>query len=156
MKDVYPVFLLQLLYLIFTLLGLLLDDIFLMPHWYKSNLSLINSGFIGSLGGVLYCLRGIYLNKSVKKQWDQTWHAWYFIRPICSFITGIISYVFLKAGLLVLDASQGDVSFGYLAIAFIAGYNVDNFLRKIEGIGSTLWGVERSNSSNDRNFGEKP
>ncbi|WP_350204955.1 hypothetical protein [Ekhidna sp.] len=102
---------------------------------------------MGSLGGILYCLRGVYLNKSVHKRWDKDWHVWYYLRPLTSLISGLVSSIFLRAGLLVLDAVEGEMSFGYLAVAFIAGYNVDNFLKKIEDVAKTIWGIDKSRSS---------
>lgn len=104
----------------------------------------------GSFGGVVYCLRGVYLNYSVRKQWDKTWHVWYVIRPVVSALAGGISFVFLKAGLLVLDTSEGASSiYGFLALAFIAGLNVDKFLAKIEDVAQSAFGIEKSRASKD-------
>lgn len=120
-----------------------------MPVWYLSNLLFFKCSYIGAIGGILYCLRAVYLNKCVRKNWDQEWHVWYYIRPIASTITGFVSCIFLKAGLLVLDAEPQSNAyiFGYLAIAFIAGYNVDNFLKKLEAVARELWGIKESRSS---------
>ncbi len=141
-------------YLIFILLALgflfILPEIIKLPDWYMSRNLFINSALIGSLGGVLYCLRGIYLNKSVHKRWDKDWYVWYYLRPLTSLISGFVSSIFLKAGLLTLDASEGSTTFGYLAIAFIAGYNVDNFLKKIEDVAKTVWGIDKSRVGNDK------
>jgi hypothetical protein len=35
---------------------------------------------------------------------------------------------------------------GYLAVAFIAGYNVKYFLEKLQEIGVTIWGIKKSGS----------
>lgn len=97
----------------------------------------------------MYCLRSVYINACARKNWDAEWNPWYYIRPIVSLISGAVSWLFLRAGLLVLDASQptGSSSFGFLALAFIAGYNVDKFLKKIEGISEATWGIKPSRSS---------
>lgn len=123
--------------------------IFPVPSWYINNLVLIQCGYFGSLGGILYCLRGVYLNKSVRKNWDKDWTVWYYLRPLTSLISGFISGILLKAGLLVLDAStqSEQTFFGFYAISFIAGYNVDNFLKKIESLAKTTWGIDPSNVS---------
>jgi len=57
----------------------------------------------------------------------------------------------LKAGLLILqaDVKPEAVSFGYLAFAFIAGYNVDNFAKKLEDIALSVWGIKKSRASAD-------
>ncbi|MBC8471486.1 MAG: hypothetical protein H8D56_18650 [Planctomycetes bacterium] len=124
-----------------------------MPSWYVENILLIKCTLVGIMGGILYCLRAVYLNKCVRKEWDKDWEVWYYLRPIASGISGFISYIFLKAGLLVLeaDAKPDAIAFGYLAIAFIAGYNVDNFMKKLESIASSVWGIKKSRASDDIN-----
>ena len=42
-----------------------------------------------------------------------------------------------------------DTSYGYLAVAFIAGYNVDNFLKRIEDVAMTVWRIDKSRVSQD-------
>jgi hypothetical protein len=108
----------------------------------------ISCGLIGCAGGITYCLRGVYLNACVRRQWDEVWFPWYYIRPIVSLISGVISYIFLKAGLLVLDATQQTDPnlIGFYALAFIAGLNVDKFVAKLEDIAHATWGIEKSRS----------
>lgn len=104
---------------------------------------------LGGVGGALYCLRGVYLNASVRKQWDSSWYPWYFIRPIVSHICGAVSFIFLKAGLLLLEARPGDNSsdLGFFALAIIAGLNVDKFVSKVEDIAQATWGIEKSRTA---------
>jgi len=106
---------------------------------------------IGGLGGCLYCLRAVYLNVSVRKTWDDDWKPWYYIRPVASAICGGVSWLFLKAGLIVLESSQNPNSsnLGFYALAFIAGLNVDRFLGKLEEIAQSIWGIEKSRASKD-------
>ncbi|NWL78016.1 hypothetical protein DM872_14260 [Pseudomonas taiwanensis] len=106
-------------------------------------------GAIACVGGCLYCVRAVYLNKCVYKRWDPDWYAWYFLRPIASTISGAISYLFLKAGLLVLESSAnaGASEIGFFALAFIAGLNVDKFVAKIEEVAKAVWGIEKTRSA---------
>ncbi len=138
----------EIIVLLAAIFTFLLPDLFLMPQWYIDKLVPINCALIGLLGGVLYCLRGIYVNRSVKG-WDSNWNVWYYLRPLTSSISGFISYVILLAGLLTLDAEQGDTEFGFYAFAFIAGYNVDKFLQKLEDVAKTIWGIDKSRSSGE-------
>lgn len=104
---------------------------------------------IGGIGGILYCLRGTYLNFCVNDNWDNKWILWYVVRPLVSVISGGVSCLFLKAGLLILEAEK-DVSatnLGFYALAFIAGLNVDKFIAKLEEIAKATWGIEKSRSS---------
>lgn len=111
-------------------------------------------GICGGVGGVLYCLRGVYLNYCVNKSWDNSWLPWYFIRPIASIVTGTIAYYLLQAGLFVLEAktdvTKPHTHYGYYAFSFIAGYNVDQFLKKVEDVAKTTWGIDKSRTG-DKN-----
>lgn len=107
------------------------------------------SGLAGGFGGVFYCLRGVYLSASVRNDWDDRWVVWHLLRPIVSFLSGLASYIFVRAGLLLLDADTTETqsSFGLLAIAFVAGLNVDRFIEKIEEIASNVWGIRKSRTA---------
>lgn len=104
---------------------------------------------IGSMGGALYCLRAIYLNKCVLNQWDSHWHTWYFLRPIVSAACGAVSFLFLKAGLLILESGTkpNASEVGFYALAFVAGLNVDKFITKIEDVAQAVWGIEKSRAA---------
>jgi hypothetical protein len=128
-----------------------------LPAWYIENLLWVQCTLIGLIGGLIYCLRAVYLNKCVRKSWDKEWEVWYYLRPITSTISGFVSFIFLKAGLLVLDAATlpEHISYGYLAIAFIAGYNVDNFMKKLEEVACTIWGIKQSRASQEIEAGSE-
>ena len=147
MKKIIAYLIMCLALSIFALLSQYLIE---LPDWLLKYMLVIKCSFIGAVGGILYCLRAVYLNKCVRKSWDKEWQVWYYLRPITSAISGFVSFIFLKAGLLVLEAKPEPdaIPYGYLAIAFIAGYNVDNFMKKIESIASATWGIEKSRSTN--------
>lgn len=141
-------------YLIILLLAILVLFVAflqnMLPPWvYKIEL-LFQCILVGGVGGVFYCLRGIYLNACVRKNWDTDWLPWYYIRPLVSLLGGGVSYLFLKAGLIVLESSQNSSStnLGFLALAFIAGLNVDKFISKIEEIAQGTWGIDKSRTAN--------
>ena len=104
---------------------------------------------VGGVGGCVYCLRGVYLNACVRKQWDDDWRPWYYLRPIVSVACGAVSYIFLRAGLLFLEAGrrEGSSDLGFYALAFIAGLNVDKFIAKVEDIAQAAWGIEKSRTA---------
>ncbi len=141
----------QIFWLIAVFCLLIAHYIVKTPSWYSNNIIFAQCTYFGCLGGVLYCLRAIYINKSVYKRWDTDWHVWYYLRPVTSSISGLVSCIFLKAGLLVLEASTkvDETPYGYLAIAFIAGYNVDNFMKKLESVAQTVWGITKSKASSE-------
>lgn len=126
-----------------------------LPAWLAPHTAVCLCGLIGGIGGVVYCLRGVYLNACVHNRWDTNWLPWYFIRPVVSLICGFVSYLLLKAGLLVLESSPRPESnhLGFYVLAFIAGLNVDKFVAKIEEVAQTTWGIEKSRAGKD---GEKP
>ena len=112
----------------------------------------------GGLGGCFYCLRAIYLNYSVRKQWSADWYPWYIIRPVVSAGSGVVAYLFLKAGLLILESGtrQDASDLGFYALSFIAGLNVDNFIRKIESVAQSIWGIDKSRTSSDGSKDKTP
>ncbi|QIM69278.1 hypothetical protein [Basfia succiniciproducens] len=109
--------------------------------------SVMNSIFIGGIGGSVYCLRAIYLNFSVFKKWDNDYLIWYLIRPILSLVIGGISYLFVKAGLVLFSSSeQYELNqLSLLSLSFLCGLNIDKFMKKLESIGEMVWGISPSN-----------
>jgi len=122
-----------------------------LPQWMLNHSQFYYCAIAGGFGGIFYCFRGVYINYSVKKQWDKNWEIWYYIRPLVSIIAGVVSFLFLKAGLLILESQevQNSANYGFLAIAFIAGLNVDNFMKKIEDIAESAWGINKSKTSKE-------
>lgn len=120
-----------------------------VPAVVEQKKLLLTCILLGGFGGALYCLRGVYLNASVRGEWSPQWEPWHYIRPVVSLICGGISFVFLKAGLLLLEAESKPEStaLGFMALAFVAGLNVDKFVSKIEEIAQASWGIERSRAS---------
>lgn len=101
--------------------------------------------YVGIIGGITHCLRSVYLHASVLTDWDSNWNIWYFLRPLVSGIMGAISFIFIKAGLFAFSSeiTSENRIFAFLAISFLAGYNVKNFLIKIEDISKTLVGIDK-------------
>ena len=122
-----------------------------VPEWATQYVLAFQCILIAATGGALYCLRAIYVNRCVRKNWDPDWETWYYLRPLTSSISGFASYIFLKAGLLILDASQQASSgdFGFLVVAFIAGLNVDKFTQKIEEVAKATFGIDQSRTAKD-------
>jgi len=141
----------QIIVLVLILASFIFLRIYDFPIWVTELELVIKCCLISTLGGVVYCLRAIYLNKCVHNRWGTEWEVWYYLRPLVSLICGIVSYIFLKAGLVLLDASQdiGQGMFGYLAFSFLAGLNVDKFVKRLEDIGKAVFGIELSRSSNN-------
>lgn len=143
------------IYLAVLMLGLVYavyaDLAGVVPSWLSSHLGAYRCVVAGGFGGLLYLTRAIYLNRAVKKNWDSAWHVWYYLRPAASLMSGGVAYVFLSAGLLVLGAqtAEGGGSFGFIALSFVAGLNVDRFIDKIEDLAQAAWGIKKSRTSGD-------
>ena len=121
----------------------------LLPEFLEPLRVAYNCVLAGGLGGCIYCLRGVYLSRSVRDDWDNRWFTWYLLRPVVSALMGGVAYIFLRGGLLVLDAEpdSDSISMGFIAVAFIAGLNVDRFLVRIEEVAQSAWGVRPSRAS---------
>ena len=122
-----------------------------LPGWIGNIDLAFRCVLAGGYGGCVYCLRGVYLNACVKKRWDNDWQPWYYIRPVVSLVCGGISWLFLEAGLLVLESQHEPTStnLGFYTLAFIAGLNVDKFIAKIEQIAQATWGIDPSRSTKE-------
>lgn len=120
-----------------------------LPSWITPHGLWYYSVIAGGFGGLLYVLRAVYLSACVRKDWDNAWRLWYYLRPLTSMLAGGACCLFLKAGLLVLEADKGaeSIDFGFYALAFVAGLNVDNFVRKIEEIAASTWGIRKSRAA---------
>ena len=138
MKKVIVFLLVFLGVLICLLVGELSDS---MPRWASDNRLWILTTLTGRFGGALYCMRGVYLNACVRKHWEVDWEPWCYIRPFASLICGGVSYLFLKAGLLVLEAGEKTNAshLGFYAFAFVADLNVDKFVSRVEDIAQATW-----------------
>jgi hypothetical protein len=101
----------------------------------------------GLVGGLINCLRAVYLNACVFKRWDPTWHVWYYLRPILSAVMGLVAFLFIRAGLVVFGSADARTSggsvYGYLAVCFIAGYNVKRFLERLEAVSEASFGIKK-------------
>lgn len=143
-------------YLIAILFGLLWVLVHALSDQLPVELTNLKVGLmcsiIGGIGGCIYCLRAVYLNACVRKSWDKEWMPWYYIRPIVIIACGGVSYLFLRAGLLILESgTRADSSdLGFYALAFIAGLNVDKFISKIEDVAQAVWGIEKSRTSSNK------
>ena len=131
-----------------SILGLLLLSLatYELPIWLQTYNTLIASLIIGGIGGCVYLLRSVYIHYSALSDWNDKWLPWYYIRPIVSIVIGGISYIFLRAGLFILESAPKSDSneYGFLAVAFIAGYKVDKFLEWLE---NTTYGSLTKNKS---------
>lgn len=120
-----------------------------LPDWVLKVQGVLVSTLTGGLGGAAYCLRGVYLNAAVHDRFESRWYIWYALRPFASLIFGGISFIVLKAGLLLLNAhpQDGSTSYGFVALAFIAGFNVDRFVQRLEEVAKSAFAIEKSRTS---------
>ena len=47
-----------------------------MPAWLADYQLAISCILIAALAGVLYCIRAVYVNYCVNKNWDERWEVW--------------------------------------------------------------------------------
>jgi hypothetical protein len=139
-------------YLLILSLIIVIAAVLILSKKINLNLILLETAsycfLFGSIGGIVQCFRGYYLHTALFKDWDDDWNVWYYLRPIVSGILGFISLVFIKAGLFVFSSEGGSNLMAYLAIAFIAGYNVQNFLNKLEEVSKTTLGIHKKDKPN--------
>ncbi|WP_186170888.1 hypothetical protein [Vibrio chagasii] len=114
-------------------------------EWVKSVRHIIGCILVAVSGGVLYCLRAVYVNYSVRKQWDEVWLVWYLFRPFTSGLMGFLTFLVVKAGLFAVGSTSAEHPETLLyALSFFAGLNVDGFLKRFEGQVSNSMKVKES------------
>ncbi|WP_104047657.1 hypothetical protein [Vibrio jasicida] len=119
--------------------------IFPSPEWVESIKHIIGCILVAISGGVLYCLRAVYVNYSVRKQWDEVWLVWYLFRPFTSGLMGFLTFLVVKAGLFAVGSTSAVHPETLLyALSFFAGLNVDGFLKRFEGQVSSSMKVKGS------------
>ena len=130
----------------------------LFPAWLAQYALVYQCAIISGTGGVIYCFRGIYTNYcGIGKEWDGTWDTWYYLRPVVSLLMGPVAYIFLNAAGKILDMEKipGSSPYGFLVVAFIAGYNVDGFLQKVERIALSQMGVKPTRVAVNKGTGKE-
>ncbi|HDR1121453.1 TPA: hypothetical protein QB222_000511, partial [Pasteurella multocida] len=84
---------------------------FYLSYVKDSILTVFGCLLAGGVGGTVYCLRAVYIQACVKKEWDENWVVWYIVRPLISIVIGGVSYLFIKAGLVLFNSSgQSEVN----------------------------------------------
>ena len=149
------IFMLFFYHIFLIILGLLYfyfyssSDLFLV---FELHSVWVHVGLFGLTGCCTYCIRSLYLQYCVKKDWNNRWIVWHIIRPFVGFICGVISLLFIKAGLLLLEVSHTETQsyYGVYALAFISGLNIDNFIKKIESVFQEVIGIQKTRTSEER------
>lgn len=121
-----------------------------LPIWL-SKFKLLNECILfGLIGGVIYCLRGMYVNHCALKQWCAGWSLWYLLRPLLSTMMGGISYFILMSGLMAagMNATSKSPDYFFYLVAFFAGLRVDSFLKYFEGQISKHFNSSKDKESN--------
>jgi FtsH-binding integral membrane protein len=109
----------------------------------------------GGIGGCLYSMRGLQRhvididNPQAENNWDPKRLWEYILHPITGAVLGVISFLFLKGGLLALSessdsASSLEVKAAFVSVAVLAGFSSREFLLKMKDIASNVFG--RTNS----------
>ena len=113
----------------------------------------------GALGGCLYNLRGI--TKHVQEQdFFRQYELTYLLRPLSGALCGVFVFALLLSGVLTLTVGEGQPSLNersvvlYLAVALLAGYGSQEFLRKVKDLNRTLFALseteQREGASSNR------
>ncbi|WP_051252964.1 hypothetical protein [Ferrimonas kyonanensis] len=105
----------------------------------------------GALGGMLYCLRAIYHQWCVVSSWSNRWLVWHALRPICSALMGGVAFLMIKSGMQLFNFEQTgeQVQWANLLLALVAGYNVSQMQKWMEGQFRKSVGVEPTNQANN-------
>ncbi|MFC4769394.1 hypothetical protein [Effusibacillus consociatus] len=105
------------------------------------NLSLFREfqyyAFSGVIGGTLYCLRLFYWYNIHDKLNIHKWWLWYFLRPIMSGGTAVMTVLLFQSGILLIDISDSLIP--KIALSFLIGYGFGKVMDKLDGLTETLF-----------------
>lgn len=119
--------------------------------WFPIQQLPLQSMLVGAVGGVSYCMRAVYINRCVKNEWNARWWPWYVVRPLLGSIVGVVAFLLISAGLFVFGGvhESSTRSYGILILSWVAGYNVDGFLSRIEKMAQFSWRISPSRLAKD-------
>lgn len=119
--------------------------------WFPMHQLPLQSMLTGAVGGVSYCMRAVYINRCVKNKWDSRWWPWYIVRPLLGSLVGVVAFLLLSAGLFVFGGAHESPthSYGTLILSWVAGYNVDGFLSRVERMAQFSWRISPSQLAKD-------
>lgn len=97
----------------------------------------------GGLGGASAALRDFsyFFGKRI---FDPAWAPSYWCRPVLGVIMGVVAWALLRGGLLLVSDAGAAVSVSnpvYFAIAFVAGFAVEQMVRKLYDVAETVFAV---------------
>lgn len=93
--------------------------------------------FAGAIGGSLYCLRLFYWHNIRGSLNIYKWWIWYFLRPVMSSGTAVMTVILFRSGILLLDIRQDPLS--AIGLAFLIGYGFGKVMDKLDGLTETLF-----------------
>ncbi len=98
-------------------------------------------GASGVIGVSLRSLINLVGNACYKNRLDVIrWWPWYVVRPVYGFILGVLIVILVRAGAI----STGNIisldTFGWVALASLAGFGADEFTQRLRSLTQTLFG----------------
>ena len=101
----------------------------------------------GGLGGTIFCMRGC-AKHIIEADFKVKYTVWYIFRPFISTVMGVFAFLLIYGGLIsfaggvspdVLKGIPINVKAFYCAVAFLAGFSVDEFSTKLGDLCKTLF-----------------
>jgi hypothetical protein len=103
----------------------------------------------GGLGAIILCIRGLCKHSS-DGTYSAGWAWWYVFMPILGPIFGLMSFVFIKGGLVVFGSGAESLSgaepfrikAAYLCAGFLAGFCQKDFMSRLRSLARTIFATE--------------
>lgn len=127
---------------------------------YESNRHLNNylylvlalGGISGVIGVSLRSLINLIGNACYKDRLDIIrWWPWYVVRPAYGFILGVLIVVLVRAGAISTGNIVSLDTFGWVALASLAGFGADEFTQRLRSLTQTLFGHADSSKQGKQN-----
>jgi hypothetical protein len=103
--------------------------------------ALVGCAVWGALGGIVAALFGLIWHWT-KRDFDRSYLAWYFLKPVLGLLLGPLVYLFVGAGLTATQSNTANIEkhdLLYLG-AFVVGFGERFFLRLIDRVATAVFG----------------
>ncbi|GAX90233.1 hypothetical protein EFBL_1859 [Effusibacillus lacus] len=107
-------------------------------------------GAAGTIGGTLYALRLFYWHNIRGILNIRKWWIWYFLRPIMSAGTAVMTVILFQSGILLINIA--DSLMPRIGFSFLIGYGFGKVMDKLDGLTEALFnGTAAKQSSETKN-----
>lgn len=95
----------------------------------------------GIIGACIFSLFAISHHLGADKDFDATWEAWYWLRPVIGAGLALVFYLLLRGGVLTIGADLKNLNLvGVAGVSGLVGMFAEQALHKLQDLSDTIFG----------------